>query len=169
MAEEHSRDALLDRVEKAAYDYEKEFHGCSRCVVKALQDHLNIGDENTPKSSTPLAAGVAMRGETCGALLGGMLALGIITASGDMKDSKALTNAMASGYRLARKVEKELGTTNCTELQKATLGKFYSLADPIQYEAFIHVGGYEKCSKVCGKIARITASFILDYQDKLKQ
>jgi len=169
MTEKLSREELLDRVEKAAYDYEKEFHGCSRCVFKALQDNLGIGDETALKASTPLAAGVAMRGETCGALLGGMLALGIVTASTDLKDSKASTNALASGYRLARKVEKELGTTNCTELQKATFGRFYSLADPAQYEAFIKVGGYEKCSKVCGKIARITASFILDYQDKIKQ
>ncbi|HPK52880.1 MAG TPA: C-GCAxxG-C-C family protein [Smithellaceae bacterium] len=169
MAEENSREVLLDRIEKAAYENEKSFHGCSRCVAKAIQDHLHIGDENTIKAATPLAAGVAMRGETCGALLGGMLMLGLVTASADVKDSKAMTGTMGAGFKLARKVEKELGTTNCTELQKANFGRFYSLADPAQYEAFIQAGGYEKCSKVCGKVARITASLILEYQDKLKQ
>ena len=169
MSEKPSREDLLDRIEKAAYDYEKEFHGCSRCVFKALQDHLDIGDETALKASTPLAAGVAMRGETCGALLGGMLAIGIVTASDDFKDADAMTNAMGSGFRLARKVEKELGSTNCTELQEQELGRFYSLANPDDYDAFIKAGGYEKCSKVCGSIARITASYILDYKDRVKE
>jgi len=90
MPEKASREELLNKIEETAHNYEKEFHGCSRCVFKALQDHLDLGDGPTLKASTPLAAGVAMRGETCGALLGGMLAVGIVTAEEDLKDSNAL-------------------------------------------------------------------------------
>jgi C_GCAxxG_C_C family probable redox protein len=168
MPEENSRDKLLQAIEKTAYEYEKSFHGCSRCVFKALQDHFNLGDGPSLKASTPLAAGVAMRGETCGALLGGLLAVGIVTAKEDLKDSDALNNSLAAGFRLARKVEKEFGTTNCTTIQSERLGKFYSLADPEQYNAFIEAGGYEECSQVVGKIARMTAEFILDYVAKNK-
>ena len=114
-----------------------------------------------------MAAGVAMRGETCGALLGGLLAVGIATASEDFQDVNALTNSLASGFRLARIVEKEFGTTNCTKIQTDKLGRFYSLADPEQYKAFIEAGGYRECPKVVGKIARMTAEFILDYRDKM--
>ena len=163
-----AREELLHKVEEAAHDYEKGFHGCSRCVLKALQDHFELGDGNSLKASTPLAAGVAMRGETCGALLGGLLAIGIVTAQEDLKDSNALNNSMAAGFRLARKVEREFGTTNCTKIQTDRLGRFYSLADPEQYNEFIEAGGYEECPKVVGKIARMTAEFILDYLDKEK-
>jgi C_GCAxxG_C_C family probable redox protein len=166
MPEKASREELLNKIEKTAHDYEKEFHGCSRCVFKALQDHLDLGDGPSLKASTPLAAGVAMRGETCGALLGGLLAVGIVTAKEDLKDSNALNNSLAAGFRLARKVEKEFGTTNCTKIQTNRLGRFYSLADPEQYKAFIEAGGYVECPKVVGKIARMTAEFILDYLDK---
>ncbi|OPX37714.1 MAG: hypothetical protein B1H11_05570 [Desulfobacteraceae bacterium 4484_190.1] len=168
MTEKASREELLNRIEETAHGYEKEFHGCSRCVFKALQDHLDLGDSISLKASTPLAAGVAMRGETCGALIGGLLAVGIITAKEDFKDSNALNNSLAAGFRLARKVEKEFGTTNCTKIQTDRLGRFYSLADPKQYESFIEAGGYIECPKVVGKIARITAEFILDYLDKKK-
>jgi C_GCAxxG_C_C family probable redox protein len=168
MPEKASREELLNKIEKTAHDYEKEFHGCSRCVFKALQDHLNIRDGATLRASTPLAAGVAMRGETCGALIGGLLAVGIITAQEDLKDSNALNNSLAAGFRLARKVEKEFGTTNCTTIQTERLGRFYSLADPEQYKAFIEAGGYVECPKVVGKIARMTAEFIMDYLDKKK-
>ena len=161
-----SKEEILARIEKEAHDYERDFHGCSRCVLKPLQDNLDLGDEASLKASTVLAAGVAMRGETCGALLGGLLAVGIATASEDLKDVNALTNSLAAGFRLARKVEKEFGTTNCTKIQTDRLGKFYSLADPEQYKAFIEAGGYRECPKVVGKIARMTAEFILDYRDR---
>ncbi|MBW1703808.1 MAG: C_GCAxxG_C_C family protein [Deltaproteobacteria bacterium] len=166
MPEQKSRTELLDKIEKAAHDYERDFHGCSRCVLKPLQDYLGLGDDASLKASTTLAAGVAMRGETCGALIGGLLAVGIVTANEDLKDIGALTNSLASGFRLAKKVEREFGTTNCTKIQTDRLGRFYSLADPEQYKAFIEAGGYKECPKVVGKIARITAEFILDYQDR---
>jgi C_GCAxxG_C_C family probable redox protein len=166
MPDNKSREELLDKIEKEAHDYEKDFHGCSRCVLKPLQDNLDLGDEASLKASTTLAAGVAMRGETCGALLGGLLAVGIATASEDFKDVDALTNSLAAGFRLARKIEKEFGTTNCTKIQTDRLGRFYSLADPEQYKAFIEAGGYTECPKVVGKIARMTAEFILDHREK---
>ena len=168
MPKKASREELLNKVEETAHDYEKEFHGCSRCVFKALQDHLDLGDGPSLKASTPLAAGVAMRGETCGALIGGLLAVGIVTAKEDLKDSNALNTSLAAGFRLARKVEKEFGTTNCTKIQTDRLGRFYSLADPEQYKAFIEAGGYVECPKVVGKIARMASEFILDYLDKKK-
>ena len=163
-----SRGELLNKIEETAHDYEKEFHGCSRSVFKALQEYLDLGDSHCLKASTPLAAGVAMRGETCGALIGGLLAVGIVTAKEDLKDSNALNTSLAAGFRLARKVEKEFGTTNCTKIQTERLGRFYSLADPEQYKAFIEAGGYVECPKVVGKIARMTAEFTMDYLDKKK-
>ncbi len=164
--EQFSREELLNEIQETAYNYEKEFHGCSRCVFKALQDHLGLGDGSALKASTPLAAGVAMRGETCGALLGGLLAVGIVTAEEDLKDSNALNNALAAAFKLARRVEKEFGTTSCTKIQTDRLGKYYSLADPEQYKAFIEAGGYVECPKVVGIIARMSAESILDYLQK---
>ena len=166
MPEMSSRQDLLNTIEQEAHDYERDFHGCSRCVLKPLQEHLDLGDDESFKASTPMAAGVAMRGETCGALIGGLMAVGLAFASESMDDADALINALAAGFRLARKVEKAFGTTNCTKIQTDQLGRFYSLADPKQYQAFIEAGGYVKCSKVCGKIARMTAEFILEQRDK---
>ncbi len=166
MIRQQSREEILNQIEKAAHDYEKEFHGCSRCVFKALQEFMDIGDDTSLKGSTPLAGGVAMRGETCGAFLGGLLALGIVTAREDFKDTESLTNSLSAGFRLAKRIEKEFGSTNCAEIQKSKLGRFYSLADPEQYKQFIEAGGYVECSKVVGKIARMTGDFIFEHLDK---
>jgi C_GCAxxG_C_C family probable redox protein len=168
MPEETVKEELLDRIEKTAHDYEKKYHGCSRCVLKAIQENMKIGDPTSLKGVTPLAAGVAMRGETCGALLGGLVALGIVTASEDFGDEGAMTNSISLGFRLTRRIEKEFGSTKCTEIQKSKLGKSYSLADPNQYQEFIAASGYVECPKVVGKVARITADFIHDYLAKQK-
>lgn len=125
MPDNTSREELLDKIEREAQAYERDFHGCSRCVLKPLQDHLDLGDEASLRASTPLAAGVAMRGETCGALLGGLLAVGMATAENDFEDANALADSLAAGFRLAKKVEKEFGSTNCTEIQTKKLGRFY--------------------------------------------
>ena len=168
MSDHESRKELLDRIETQAHDLERDVHGCSRCVLKALQDTLDLGDDATLKASTPLAAGVALRGETCGALLGGLLAVGMATASVDLEDADTLRDSLMVGYGLTDSVEKEFGTTNCTKIQTDKLGKFHFLADPEQYEAFIKAGGYVECSKVAGKIARMAAECILDLRDKTK-
>jgi C_GCAxxG_C_C family probable redox protein len=170
MSETISRDQLLDKIEKAAHDYEREYHGCSRSVLKALQEHLELGgDENSVKAATPLAGGTAMRGETCGAVLGGMLAVGMETASDDMADEGALIKSLAAGFRLAKRVEKEFGTISCREIQTGRLGRYYNFADPKQYKDFIEAGGYRECPKVSGKIARIAAEIILYNREKARK
>ena len=168
MSKRPSREEILNNVEQAAHDYEKAFHGCSRCALKGLQDHLNLGDGVTLRASTPFAAGIAMRGETCGALLGALMAVGIVTASEELEDSNALNNSLAAGFRFIRMVKKEFGSTDCIKIQTDKLGKYYNIAEPEQYQAFIDAGGYVECPKVVGKIARMAAEFILDYREKTK-
>jgi hypothetical protein len=69
-----SKAKVLDRVEKAAYDNNRAYEGCARCVLHAIQTHMNLVDEASFtaafKASTALSAGVARKGETCGALIG---------------------------------------------------------------------------------------------------
>ena len=86
MVQKSPKEELLDRIEETARNYERDYHGCSRCVLLSLQKHLNLGNDLTFQASTPLAGGVAMRGETCGALLGGLLAVGLVTASKEIED-----------------------------------------------------------------------------------
>jgi len=54
MENQVSKEDLLDRIEESARNYETNYHGCSRCVLAALQEHLGIGDGESFKASTPL-------------------------------------------------------------------------------------------------------------------
>lgn len=165
-----SREELLDKIEKDARNYERKYHGCSRCTVRSLVENLDLGDGSVVKASEPLAAGIAMRGETCGALLGGLLVLGLSTAGEEMieidpEDETTLV-PLATGYNLCRKVEEKIGSTLCHEIQEMKVGRSFNMTDPEEYEEFKKAGGYEVCPKIVGKIARMTAELILDKQER---
>ena len=160
-----SKEESLALIEEVAHSYEKSYHGCSRSALKALQDHLNLGDGLIFKASTPLAAGIAMKGETWGALLAGLLAVGMATASEKMEDEEAFNQSMIAGFRLVRRFEKEFGSITCGELQKTRLGRPFNMADPDDYQEFIKAGGYTECPKLVGKAARLIAEFIWDLKE----
>ena len=68
---------VLDRLSKAAYDNNRAYEGCARCVLHALQSHLSIVEDakefaGAMAASTALSAGIGRQGETCGALLGAL-------------------------------------------------------------------------------------------------
>jgi C_GCAxxG_C_C family probable redox protein len=164
-AQESSKEELLDRIEKTAHDYEAKYHGCSRSVMRSLADHLGLGDSLTFKAATPLSGGVAMRGETCGALIAGIMALGIAWGTETIEDEDWMEPVIA-GYRLCRRFEKELGSTSCREIQRTRLGRAFNFADLKDYEEFQKAGGYVECPKVVAKAARLAAQMILERPER---
>ena len=155
---------LLNEIEETAHNYTIEFGGYARCVLKAIQDHLEIGNGVGLKGLTPLACGGVIRGDTCEALLGGLFAIGLVTASEDLRDSDAASNSMVAGLELVREVEREFGTTNCAKMRAERFERNFELFDPEQHKAFIREGGPRHCAKVVAKIVRMSAEFILYYE-----
>jgi len=161
----HARESLLDAIEKEAYALEKEYHGCSRCVLIPLQKHLGLADGSVVLAASPLAGGIALSGATCGALTGGLMGVGLAVASEDLENRQAFLDSVTAGFRLHRRFQKQFGETTCRGLQTARLGTYYSLADPEEYRQFAEAGGYEVCSTIVGAASRLAAGFILDLHD----
>jgi len=158
-----STEELLNRIEETAYSYERDYHGCSQCVLLALQEHLKIGNEATFRAASPLAAGVALMGDSCGALLGGMMALGLAFGREKVDDFGALAASALKARALYARFQQEFGSCLCRDVMAAQLGRFYDLAT--EYEAFQAAGGYDHCPKVVGKTARMAAEVILAARD----
>lgn len=161
-----TNEELLDKIEKSARDYEMEYHGCSRCTLWPIQEHLKLGDGWAFKAATPLAAGIAMRGETCGALLGGMMAIGMATASEDFADQAKFMETLAVAYRYWRRFVKEFGSPRCRDIQLARAGRYYDLSDIQQYEEAKEKGLYRIASEIVGKASRMAAQMIMEQLDK---
>jgi C_GCAxxG_C_C family probable redox protein len=158
---------LLDRVAWAAYYNDRVYEGCSRCVLQALQNHLHLGDGGALRASTALAGGVARMGETCGALIGGIMAIGLVLGREELEDVQAYRDTMDAAQELYRRFKEEFGSTTCAEIQKKLFGRVFDLNREEESEAWYKAGGLEKCPMVCAVAARLTADIILSLKKVL--
>jgi C_GCAxxG_C_C family probable redox protein len=104
-------------------------------------------------------------GSTCGALVGGIMGIGLAFGREALEDSatsQGYARAMELGGELCRRFEKEFGSTQCWDIQKSLFGRSFDLRDPQEREAFRVAGGYEKCPYVAGKAAELAAEMILE-------
>lgn len=159
MERQLSKAELLDRIERSAYRYEKAYHGCSQCVLRAIQDHLRVGNGAAFRSASALAGGVALMGDSCGALVAGMMALGLVFGRQKIEDFAELASSFVPAQALYTRFREEFGSCLCRDVMTTQLGRFYDLAT--EYQQFEEAGGYERCSRVVAKTARMTADLIL--------
>ena len=146
-----------------------KYSGCSQSVLLALQDAFQIGNLESFKAATVLSGGVARRGETCGALLGGLMALGLVAGREDITDTQAYRDAMTPANVIIeafqRRLQQEFGfakpldSTLCWAIQEKIYGRHFDLRDKTEYQAFLDVGGHDDdgCPKVCAIAAMVAA------------
>lgn len=158
------------RAKARANDY---YSGCAQAVLNALQETLGIGDVESFRAATVLSGGVARRGETCGALVGALMGLGLACGRDRMEDTPAysrandeaqlLVDAFKSALQDAFEFEQPLSSTLCRDIQSRVFGRSYYLADADERAAFLANGGHDstKCPTVCALAAETAARKIL--------
>ncbi|RLI32925.1 hypothetical protein DRO51_00635 [Candidatus Bathyarchaeota archaeon] len=164
---------IVRNVRKKAEKYEK-IGGCSQSVLLALQEEFNVGCLESFKAATALSGGVARYGETCGALLGALMFLGIIYGREKIEDYETYVKVVELSGSIREKFMKELEeefgfreklkTTLCRDIQKRIFGRSFNLRDPEEYQAFIDSGAHTRkgCVKVCGIAAKVAAEKALE-------
>jgi C_GCAxxG_C_C family probable redox protein len=143
-------------------------------VLAALNETLDIGDDAVFKSSQGLSGGTALSSEgTCGALAGGMIAIGLLVGRTYQEFSEGQKKRLVFKYTrlLYDRFVKEYGSPLCCGVQKKIFGRSYVLLDKDEYEAFEKAGAHvDKCTSVAGNAAKWTAEIILnELQGKNKQ
>lgn len=170
MASDHER---IERVKQQAHDNDRH-SGCSQAVLLALQDEFGIGNDEVFKAATVLSGGVARHGETCGALLGALMGLGLVSGRDKMEDTQAYRAAMAPSAELIARFkeelkeqfgfEDELHSTLCRQIQEKIYGQGFDMTDPEDYHAFLDSGGHSSsgCFTTCGIAAQVAAEKIIE-------
>ena len=166
MTGRNSEEEILDRIEKAAHDYERDYHGCAQCVLLALQEHFGFGNAATFRAASALAGGIGLMGDSCGALTAGIMALGLVYGRENIENFSELQASLAPARRLYRRFQKEFGSGLCRDIQTSRLGRFFDIANEKDYEEFERAGGYRECPEVVGKAARLAAEVILEERAK---
>jgi len=132
-----------------------------------LQETLDLKDTGVFKAASALAGGVARRGETCGAVTGGIMGICQVVGRENIEDFEQYNKAMEPCYEMYLKFKEEVGHTLCAEIHKILYGRSYRLYDEEEREAFHEAGAHEPegCPGVCSKAAKIAARIILDLKE----
>jgi C_GCAxxG_C_C family probable redox protein len=168
-----TNDERIERVKKKAHEND-QYSGCSQAVLSSLQDEFGIGNDEVFKSATVLSGGVARHGETCGALIGALMGLGLVVGREKMEDTEAYRSAMEPSDELIERFkeelkkqfgfEGELDGTLCKQIHEKIYGRAFDMTDRCDYQAFLDAGGHSDsgCFKVCGIAGQVGAEKILE-------
>jgi len=100
---------------ETAVKHFKEGYNCSQSVLLTMAENWKCTDELIPKMATAFGGGMAKCGSACGALTGGLMAIGIKYGTNEPSSEKA-----ARAYELAetfyRRFEEQNGSAICREL-----------------------------------------------------
>ena len=171
MVAESNNKELLDRVEQDAATCEKEMHACARCALLAIARNLKLAEDEcidaALRTSIPLSGGIAGTRNQCGALVGGIMAIGLAMVKGNPREAAVEERkaSMKVSKQFYRWFEKEIGQVRCYDIRDAGLGRSFDTSDPEEMKKFVAAGGYELCGGVVGKASRKAAEMILEAQE----
>lgn len=155
---------------EAASNYERQYHGCSQATLLALQEALGLEEESVFKSASSLSGGLALMGKTCGALIAGVMVLGMKYGRAHFEEGLgSLLKGCLPAYRLVKWFEGEFGTTVCheisgLEMDEGTLNR--AIQDPVAFEEGLDPELIENASQLCGKVAQKVIEMITEIESK---
>jgi C_GCAxxG_C_C family probable redox protein len=156
-----SREAILALANNQAEYYMRVCHNCAQTSYLALHETFGIGDPSLTKALTPLP-GIAERGETCGAVIGSLLAIGYVYGRDRLDDWAGWRACLIPARTFCQRFETEMGSTMCGKIVEKLFGERYDLTDPGDLRKFQEAGATTKCTQVVRTAVRIAAEIILD-------
>jgi C_GCAxxG_C_C family probable redox protein len=169
MSAAQDKQAIADQVYAKAYKYEQVYGACPQCLLAALQEVLGGITDETFKASYVLAGGGGLTTQgTCGALIGGMMALSAKYGRSKEDFSKGLPmDAYAMSRLLLQRFVEMYGSPICGDVQKKVFGRAYNFWDTKDFEQFLADGGHDdKCPSVVANTARWTTEMLLDLEER---
>jgi len=153
--------AFVADIKKRTFDTEIKCHGCAQVIVQSFLDVFEEDNAPVSMASSPFAAGMALTGNNCGALIGGLMVLGLLYGRKDVTEGMP---GILAGIRPMRKLVRYFGETyqnlNCREITGT------DLADPEKATAYFDAGGLKKCATMMADVAGFVGDMI--WEDRAK-
>jgi C_GCAxxG_C_C family probable redox protein len=161
--EKSSRIETFESLDRRVHEILSISGNCAQTTFLSLEDTFELEGGAILKALTPFP-GIALRGETCGAVVGSLMALGLIfgRAKEDLGNWQGYIDSLPPARRFCQRFEAELGSTMCSDIVELVFGKRFDLADRRQSVEWMQCGALEKCARVIGTGVHIAAEIILD-------
>ena len=112
-------DRLNKRTQKVTETLDRS-KNCAQTSFAVLQEEFDLEGGPILKALTPFP-GIALRGETCGAVIGCLMAIGLVYGRDDLDDWKGYLASLPPSRRFCRRFEEEHGSTACADLLETKL------------------------------------------------
>ncbi|MBN1652312.1 MAG: C_GCAxxG_C_C family protein [Deltaproteobacteria bacterium] len=156
-----SKEEFLKQLGQKAGDYEELLANCAQGTLLALQEKFDLGNAQTLKAATAMS-GIALRGETCGSVIGSIMALGMFFGCDNPGDFTASRRVIRASRKFCRQFEAIFGSCNCRDIQQRIFGRSFNLANSNDMEAFTRADAGKKCRLAVEKAAKIAGEIILE-------
>lgn len=104
--------------EKAARNFAEKGYNCCQAVICAYYEEYRIADEDVFKATEGFGAGMGGLLNTCGAVTGMYMAIGMHNSAGDKENPrKTKKDTYASVREIAKQFEDENGSIFCRDLK----------------------------------------------------
>jgi C_GCAxxG_C_C family probable redox protein len=141
---------MLDRVELAVSCFGKGF-SCSQAVFSIYASHFGLPQEAALKIATSFGGGMARMGDTCGAVTGAFMVIGLRHGRTRAEDKDAKEKTYNLVHKFAEEFAERNGSIVCRELLGCDLGT------PEGYETAKREGYFDT---VCPKLVQDAAEII---------
>jgi C_GCAxxG_C_C family probable redox protein len=157
------KEALLQRVAETARESEIKYWGCSQAVLYAIQTHLGLESSDTFRAASALAGGIAGNREACGALIGGVLAIGLAYGRQGYEDGKIaleqpeMVECTARAKEYCDRFREQFGGLRCSEVREHMGFNSETRTTNLTLETLKE---HDHCGQVTGPAARFAAEVI---------
>lgn len=152
-----SKEEIHKQLDELVDKYADIFGTCSQTSFYALNETFNLKADKIVKALASFP-GIALRGETCGAVSGCLCGIALIF-EGDKPGNKL---SRKPSYEFCSKFESEFGTTRCRDVIEHMTKKKYPISKPEDYTLISKEGAFKNCRIVIKKALDIAAEIILE-------
>jgi len=147
----------MQSLERLALTKLADTQNCAQSTFFALEQHFKLEGGPMLKALSPFP-GIALRGETCGAVTGAMLALGLVFGSDEGSENSSA--AFGPAREFCEKLEEAKGSLQCSELLKEGIGKSIDFTSPIEVRDYSASNGPAFCAGIVKTAVQIAAEII---------
>ena len=152
---------LKEDLKKRAFETEMTYHGCAQAVLKPFLDIFEVDNVPVMKATGPFSGGLALTGNNCGALTGGLIVLGLVFGREDVKEGmEGILAGVRPMRKLVRYFEEKHKTVDCRDITKT------DISDPIKGPEYFDHGGLEKCANMIADVAAFVGEILYDEKNR---
>jgi len=158
---DQEREVKLQQLSQKARDLLPQCGNCAQTAFFVLREEFGLDGQDILKALTPFP-GLALRGETCGAVTGSLMAIGLVFGRERLDDWKGYTDSLSPARHFCKRFVDLHRSTACGDILKATFGRSFNLADRNESAEYLAAGGTQKCCDLVADAVRLAAEVIMD-------